>query len=100
MEERVASIREIRLNDDIQSQELILEYPCKWTYKIIALINADIKSILKPILHDRQYLLKLSKKSKNESYISHSLELLVYNDDDRKTIYEQIRSCSEVKIVL
>lgn len=94
MEGKVANI------DDIKSCELILEYPIEWEYKTVIEKKTNIDDVLKPILNGRIYNTKHSKTSRDGTYNSYSVNVLVYNGDDRKEIYEQIRSHKNVKIVL
>jgi putative lipoic acid-binding regulatory protein len=86
--------------DDIKSKEIILEYPCEWEYKAVVEKNTNIDELLKPILKGRVYKQKLSKSSKEGTYSSYSIVVLVHNNEDRVCVYEQIRSHKNVKIVL
>ncbi|MFV0481139.1 MAG: DUF493 domain-containing protein [Campylobacteraceae bacterium] len=86
--------------DDIKSSEVVLKYPCKWEYKVIALASVDIDEVLNPILKDRGFTCKASKSSTQGAYKSYSVSLLVHNDDDRKFIYESIRAHKNIKMVL
>lgn len=85
---------------DSKNQEIVLEYPCDWKYSVVVGKDADIDEILKPILENRIFKLKPSKTSKDGTYISYSLGVLVHNDEDRVCLYENIRSHESVKIVL
>jgi len=86
--------------NDTKSCEIVLEYPIEWRYKTIIEKETNIDDILKPILKERIYKTKLSKTSKDGTYNSYSINVLVYNNEDRIEIYEQIRSHKNVKIVL
>ena len=81
-------------------KELALEYPLKWEYKIIADIKDDIKKVVKTLLGDRDYSLKNSKTSKKGRYQSYTLSVLVHSDDDRKTIYEELKKDTYIKMIL
>lgn len=86
--------------DDIKSGEIVLKYPIEWEYKVIVEKNTDINELIKPILKERIYKIKSSKTSKDGTYNSYSVVVLVHNDEDRVGIYEEIRSHKNVKIVL
>lgn len=87
-------------SDNIKAQELILEYPLLWEYKIVAFANADINGIIAKLLDGKTYKLKESKKSKSGTYKSYSLALEVESKNERKTIFESLRSHSNIKFVL
>ncbi|MDR3177792.1 MAG: DUF493 domain-containing protein [Campylobacteraceae bacterium] len=86
--------------DDINSKELILNYPCFWTYKLITTKDADIEKILSLILKDREYNLNGSKTSKQGAYKSYALKLEVKSDDDRKKIFENLQKEEDIKFIL
>lgn len=86
--------------DEIKSQEIVLIYPCKWEYKVVVEIEEDIKEIMNKAISKRDYKIKSSKLSKEGKYKSYTVSLLVHNNDDRKCIYESIKTQKNVKIVL
>jgi len=77
-----------------------IQYPCRWTYKIVVISNQKIESIIKSVIGQREFKVTTSKKSKKGKYTSYNLDLLVHNDDDRKTLYEEFKKIDTVKIVL
>ena len=85
---------------DLSKEKLELNYPCSWTYKVIGKNEKDIKSAVKEILSDREYKIKISNISKKGKFQSFTLELLVHNDDDRKTLYEILLAHDNIKMVL
>ncbi|MDR0580220.1 MAG: DUF493 domain-containing protein [Campylobacteraceae bacterium] len=88
------------MSDNIESKELILDYPCIWTYKLIATKNADMQEILPYILKDREYNLISSKISKQGTYKSYSLKVEVKSDSDRKEIFENLQKEESIKFIL
>lgn len=85
---------------DLNEHKLELEYPCNWAYKIVVLESIDIKIVVKEVLSNRDHKIKESKVSAKGKFKSYSLNLLVHNDDDRKTIYELLGKHSSIKMVL
>jgi len=68
---------------------------------IVALSKSDLPSnIDEDILGDREYHLEKSLASKNKTYQSYKVGILVHNDDDRVTLYEELKKEDCVKIVL
>ncbi len=81
-------------------KELGLNYPCEWEYKLITDSSDDLKNSIKDLLGNRVYRLLFSKKSKNGKYDSYILNLTVFNDDDRKSIYEALKKDKNIKIII
>ena len=70
---------------DLSKHQLELTYPCSWIYKVVLLETTDTKKVAKEILGDREHTVKESNKSKKGKFKSYNLELMVHNDDDRKS---------------
>jgi len=85
---------------DLSKQKLELNYPCNWKYKVIGKNENEIKHAVKEILDNRDYTLKISHTSKKGKFKSFTLELLVHNEDDRKTLYEILSAHDKIKMVL
>ena len=85
---------------DCSQGKLELTYPCEWEYKVIVEIHIEIESVTFCVLGDREHAIKKSKISKNGKYQSHNISLLVHNDEDRHTIFEQLKKDENVKMVL
>ncbi|MDR0408077.1 MAG: DUF493 domain-containing protein [Campylobacteraceae bacterium] len=88
------------MSDDIKSKELILKYPCMWTYKLITARDTDIKKILLRILKSEQYFLEDSKTSKKGAYKSYSLKLEVKSNKERIEIFECLQKEENIKFIL
>jgi len=85
---------------DLNKHKLELDYPCNWVYKVVVLETINLKVVMKDILVDRVHKLKESKTSTKGKFKSYNIDLIVHNDDDRKTIYELLSSHSSIKMVL
>jgi len=85
---------------DLNKEKLELNYPCKWTYKVIGKSETEIKKAVKETLDQREYSLKTSNSSKKGKFLSFTLELLVHNDDDRKTLYDVLCKHNKINMVL
>ena len=85
---------------EINGQQLQLEYPCSWCYKVIALERAGIEIAAMEIFSQRIYSLKPSNVSGSGKYVSMNLELLVHNEDERTFFYETLKAHQHIKMVL
>lgn len=82
------------------TQELKLEYPCDWEYKIFIAHEYDAHSIVQDVIGERLCTLKKSQASKNGTYMSYSLTLLVHSNDERVALFQAFKSHSSIKFVL
>jgi len=82
------------------SKELKLQYPCKWEYKAICESHHNIKEIATDVFDKREHSIKKSNNSKGGKYQSHTITTLVHSDDDRKSIYEELKKHKSIKFVL
>lgn len=85
---------------DLSKETLKLNYPCKWEYKIVVLEKINVKNILKEILGDREHKISKSKVSKKGKFISYSLKLIVFNEDDRKELYKIMLDHEHIKMIV
>jgi putative lipoic acid-binding regulatory protein len=81
-------------------QKLELTYPCNWSYKIIGMSHEALQSAVEELLENREFTTAVSKTSKGGKYCSLGLELLVHSDDDRHSVFEQLKQHQHVKMVL
>lgn len=82
------------------TQELKLDYPCEWEYKLFVPKEHDVHSIIQEIIDERLHTIKPSQASKNGSYMSYSVTLLVHSDDERTTLFQAFKSHQHIKFVL
>lgn len=85
---------------DLSKEELKLDYPCNWVYKVVVLEKTNVNKVVKDIINQREHKVKESKVSKKGKFKSYSLELLVHSDDDRKGLYELLGQHTDIKMVL
>lgn len=85
---------------DLSKEKLELNYPCSWTYKLVVLEKINIKTTVKEVVLEREHTVKESKTSAKGKFRSYSLELLVHNEDDRKTLFEVLGQHNDIKMVL
>ncbi len=85
---------------DLSQHKLELEYPCDWKYKVVIRCEQDIKTIIREVLEDRKHGIKPSKQSSKGKFTSHSLEMVVHNDEDRKNIYKLLGDHQHIKMVV
>ncbi len=85
---------------DLSKETLELNYPCKWPYKLVVVETTNITTVVKEVINEREHTIKKSKTSSKGKFISYTLELLVHNDDDRKTLYEMLGAHGDIKMIV
>lgn len=84
----------------MNTKELKLNYPCSWEYKVILESHHNIKQILKGIFNTKEYVLKKSQDSKQGKYQSYTISTIVYSDEERKALFEELKKHKSIKFVL
>jgi putative lipoic acid-binding regulatory protein len=90
----------VRVVISLEDKKLELTYPCNWDYKVIINAHCNIKHIAKNVLGDRTFKITKSNNSKNKTYESYKISLLVHSDDDRTALFSEFKKENCVKIVL
>ena len=85
---------------DLSKEKLELDYPCNWTYKLVVKEQINIKTTVKEVVFKREHSIVESKTSNKGKFKSYTLELLVHNEDDRKTLFEILGKHDDIKMVL
>ena len=84
----------------MRDKKLALEYPCNWDYKVIINAHCNIKHITKNVLGERIYKILQSNNSKEKTYVSYKISLLVHSEEDRVALFQEFKKEDCVKIVL
>ena len=85
---------------DLKDKKVEITYPTFWPYKIIINSHCKIHHVVENVIGKREYQVQKGNNSKNKNYESFKVIILVHNDDDRVTIFEELRKEDCVKIVL
>ena len=85
---------------DLSKEKLELDYPCNWSYKLVVKEEINIKTTVKEVVLKREHSIVESKTSAKGKFKSYTLELLVHNEDDRKTLFEVLGQHNDIKMVL
>ncbi len=80
-------------------EELKLEYPCEWEYKTILESHHDAKKIIESLVK-KEHKIKRSNSSKTGKYQTHIVTIQVKDDDERKSLFEKLKSHKSIKFVL
>lgn len=83
-----------------KEEHLKLNYPCNWNYKIFTAKFDAVEAVVYSILNERTFTLKYSHTSKNGTYKSYDVELLVHSDEDRLELFNLFKTHIDIKMVL
>jgi uncharacterized protein len=94
----------MRHNNRIQplgsSDRAEIEYPCTWVYKVIGEDCSLLKDIIISACSPLPVTISHSHTSSKGKYHSLNAELNVPNEEIRLKVYETLKSCPAVKIIL
>jgi putative lipoic acid-binding regulatory protein len=85
---------------DLSDAKLDLPYPCRWIYKIIGDDEGALRRAAEEVVQAREHSIALSRRSAERSYCCLNVEVLVYDEEDRVTIYEALRRHPAIALVL
>ena len=85
---------------NLSDKKVEIKYPTLWHYKVIINSHCKIHHVVENVIGKREYKIAKSNTSKDKKYESFKVTILVHNDDDRVTIYEELKKEDCVKIVL
>jgi len=77
-----------------------ISYPCSWSYKVIAQKREQIEKAIKDICISKEYELNYSNSSKNGKYVSMNFTTTVCSDEERIEIFNKLKQCQDITMVL
>lgn len=77
-----------------------IDYPCKWSYKIIGLSVDDMIAAVEEIVINLEYDLTPSNISKKAKYFSLNVEVIVPSELVRDMIFENFTNHPAIKFVI
>lgn len=90
----------VATSNDKEQPKLELEYPCSWTYKLVAGEKEALQKAIHDVILEREHTLTHSNTSKTGKYVSMNLDLVIQNEDERNFIYEALKAHQNIKMVL
>jgi putative lipoic acid-binding regulatory protein len=77
-----------------------IDYPCRWTYKVVGMEEAVLRSVVAGIVQQREHSITLARTSRTGRYVSLAVEVLVHDHDERRGIATRLGEHPDVKFVL
>lgn len=85
---------------DNADMKKIVEYPCRWLYKVIGNEQNEIRKAVAEIVQDGDCLIIPSNTSKSGKYNSMNVEVAVQDEEHRNAIYKAFQEDPRIKMVL
>lgn len=77
-----------------------VEYPCRWIFKVIGADRDRVRQAIVEVVQECPCEIRYSRSSARGKYHSYSLEMTLYSDDQRLSIYESLMKHPAIRIVL
>lgn len=84
----------------MEEQTLNLNYPCEWEYRVIGSDSDLLNQAIKDVMGTRDYRCEEGRQSDGGKWSTRVVTLVVQDETERTSLYEQLRSHQAVKIVL
>jgi putative lipoic acid-binding regulatory protein len=85
--------------DHIHNQEVKIDYPCEWLYKVIGRDKKSVHNAVACIIQDREYHINDSNTSKTGKYRSFNVTVMVSDEAYRNSIYQAFKGHDDIKFV-
>ncbi len=85
--------------DKRDNEEISIDYPCEWIYKIIGSDKGSVHNAIADIIQDSEYLLTDSNTSKTGKYLSFDVKVMVGDEAYRNKIYQALKDHNDIKFV-
>ncbi len=77
-----------------------IAYPCAWNFKVIGREEEHMRQAVAEIVGDQAYTLTFSNQSAHGKYCSLNLDMVVFDEPHRLSIFEALRHHRSIQIVL
>lgn len=85
---------------DLNGEQLKLDYPCSWVYKVIGKGQERVRSAVADVIQGQIYTITLSNTSRTGKYCCLNVGMQVHSDGHRTTIYTALVNHPDIKVVL
>lgn len=85
--------------DKRDNEEISVDYPCKWIYKVIGSDKESVHNAIAGIIQDSEYHINDSNTSKTGKYLSFNVTVMVGDEAYRNKIYHAFKGHSDIKFV-
>ena len=77
-----------------------ISYPTKWGYKVIGTDEEVLRKAVDSVLTNFEYSLKFSNKSSQGKFISLTISIIVQDENERNSIFNNLKNHTTIKMVI
>ncbi len=77
-----------------------IDYPCRWTYKLVGPSEPALRGAVGSVVAGREHAIDLSRVSSGGKYVSLKVDVLVHDHDERRGLAEALKAHTAVLFVL
>jgi putative lipoic acid-binding regulatory protein len=77
-----------------------ISYPTKWGYKVIGTDEEVLRKAVDSVLTNFEYSLKFSNKSSKGKFISLTISIIVQDENERNSIFNNLKNHTTIKMVI
>mgnify|MGYP003993395929 FL=1 len=85
--------------DKRDNEEVSIDYPCEWSYKVIGSDKGSVHNAIVDIIQDSEYHITDSNASKTGKYLSFNVAVMVGDEAYRNKIYQAFKGHEDIKFV-
>jgi putative lipoic acid-binding regulatory protein len=85
---------------DTGRRKPVIDYPCRWVYKVIGPDEETLREAVLQVLQDLPHTIELSRTSSGGRYRCLNVEVTVADENVRTTLYELLKNHPAVRVVL
>jgi len=85
---------------DLKACKAKINYPCRWLYKVIGSDQEQLYLALEEIIGHGACDISLSNSSSSGKYVCLNVEVFVESEEKRNSIYMDLKTHLQVRIVL
>lgn len=74
----------------MDDEELQIEYPCRWEYTVVGRDEDAVRDAARRIVGEREFTLRVSKRSAAGTYVSLKLEVEVDGEAMRRGLWQEL----------
>jgi putative lipoic acid-binding regulatory protein len=95
----VASYTRVKY-EEISLKKPEIDYPCVWSYKVIASDRELVTQAVLTVLEDFEYQFSESNQSRTGKYVSFNISARVASEEERNELFCILQNVPTVKMVL
>tara|TARA_Y100000589_G_scaffold287866_1_gene288914 strand:- start:103 stop:366 length:264 start_codon:yes stop_codon:yes gene_type:complete len=86
--------------NDFEGEQLDLEYPCHWEYRVIGADLPTLERAVQSVMADKPYTCKPGNTSEGGRWCTLVVSLEVVDEGERVGLYRALQARDDIKIVL